>query len=119
MRPKFLAGVDLKKLREYVAEDGGDGHTIWSPEKFTEMGFDLADLVVEKYESGEGKYQITHEGKEVSPTGVWNLQFMRQLAAHMKVDYPTHFFGRGSQARAIKEAVLPVIDKLIVSEKGT
>ena len=38
-RPEFLEGVDLKKLRAYLDEDGGDGWTIWKPEKFTEMGF--------------------------------------------------------------------------------
>jgi hypothetical protein len=116
-RPKFLSGVDLKMLREHLVKYGGDGWTIWSPEKFTEMGFDLRELPIEKHESGTGKHQITKDGEEVSPIGVWNLQFLQRLAHRMDVNYAS-FIGRGFQARAITEAVLPKLDALIKSEEN-
>jgi hypothetical protein len=118
MRPTFLAGVDLKKLREYIIEDGGDGWTIWSPQKFTEMGFKADDLPVENHQSGEGKWGITHEGKDVeSVTGIWNLSFLTRLAGVMGVEYQP-YRGRGFQARAIRDALLPVLDEMISAEKG-
>ena len=118
-RPQFLDGVDLKKLRKYVIEDGGDGWSIWHPDKFTTMGFKADDLPVATYTTGEGKWEITSpEGEHKDTTGVWNLQMMRNLAAAVKVEYPS-YMGRGFQARAIRDVVLPVIDKLISTEKPT
>jgi hypothetical protein len=112
MIPDFLDGIDLEKLRDFVHEDGGDGWTIWHPEKFTKMGFKADDLPVAKHVSSEGKWGITQQGKDVEElTGVWNLAFMQLLAWRLDVDYPA-FMGRGFQARAIRDAVLPVIDKL-------
>jgi hypothetical protein len=117
-RPKFLAGVDLKKLRKYLIESRGDGWRIWSPEKFTDMGFDLRELPVEKHESGVGKWELTTpEGTHEAVTGVWNLAFLQRLAAQCEVEY-TSYMGRGFQARSIRDAVRPAIDKLIGTENG-
>jgi hypothetical protein len=115
-RPEFLRDVDLTKLRKFLIEDGGNGWAIWNPERFTEMGFDLRFLPIQKHESGTGKWEITHEGKVFSPTGVWNLAFLNLLAARMEVEYPS-YIGRDFQALAIRDAMLPVLDKLISAEQ--
>jgi hypothetical protein len=117
-RPKWLEGVDLKKLRKHVDEDGGDGWSIWKPEYFTKMGFKADDLPTEKHESGEGKHAITNSetGQIADVTGVWNLTFMTVLAGHLGVKY-AGYMGRGFQARAIRDVVLPALDSIISTEK--
>jgi hypothetical protein len=108
---KKLDGVDLGKLREFVVEYGGDGWTIWKPGKFTEMGFKADDLPVEMH-------QVTNfeTGEVGDVTGVWNLNMMFRFAGIFNAEFAA-YTGRGFQARAIRDAVLPKLDQLISTEK--
>jgi len=117
-RPQLLESVDLKKLRAYLDESGGDGWTIWQPQKFTDMGFKADDLPFELHESGTGKYQITNsETGEVSDVqGVWNLSFLILLAHSLDLK-PAGFMGRGFQARECTRLITPVIDAMRIKEE--
>jgi hypothetical protein len=108
---KMLSNVDMTKLREYLKESGGDGWTIWHPVHFTEMGFALSDLPVHMHRSdfNAGPKQMIADAdgnvlKEVE--GVYNLAFLRHLAAALGANTGVNRLGRGSEARALSENIL-------------
>jgi hypothetical protein len=64
------------------------------------------------HKSGGGKFDITSDatGKVVkSMKGIHSLDVLSRLDTVFSANAPTHFFGRGSQARAYTEAILKVI----------
>ena len=83
----------------------GDGHTIFKPEFYSKY-FDVDHLAVD-HASGVGKHTIfdsvTGEPME-SLKGVYSLTFMYWVGEQLGLEY-RHCHGRGSQARAIHEAV--------------
>ncbi len=97
--------ADIRELLENDAIDG-DGHSILDAKFFANRGIeDLPEGLIQRHESGEGKYQITTEGKPVTHVdGVWTLDFHRWIAHECGVSYMTSF-GRGSQARFIADAL--------------
>jgi len=88
----------------------GDGHTIFSPDFFAPF-FTEADLapITRTYESdGSPKGSIFNSDGEVisEVKGVYNLDFLYWLADRVGVAHDGGlFFGRGSQASAIVEAL--------------
>jgi hypothetical protein len=107
-----LENVNKEQLITYLKEDGDDGWTIWDPSKFTEMGFELADLPVQAHESdtSDPKSTIFKDGKIVKKlVGVYNLTFLHRLAIAVGADTSTGKFGRGSQARELTGRILEVL----------
>lgn len=115
----MLEGVDLKKLIDFLKDEGGNGWEIWHPEMFTEMGFSEKSLPIREHRSdGSPKGTITNGGEILkSVKGVYNLDFLYRLGAFLDADYEGKL-GRGSQARAITAAVLPILEKRLAEAAG-
>jgi hypothetical protein len=102
-KKSMLDGVNLRKLQRYLKESGGDGWTIWPPEKFTAMGFAASDLPISKHRSdtSDPKSTIYKHGKVVPETkGVYNLTLLRWLAQDVGARQ-SEKIGRGSEAREL------------------
>ena len=85
----------------------GDGHGIVSPDYYVQRGFPLALVKPLEYEieSGSGKYAITRpDGTVGNVTGISTLSFHYWVARSLGVDY-VDAFGRGTQARNIRDAI--------------
>ena len=85
----------------------GDGHGIVSPDYYVERGFPLALVKPLEYEieSGSGKYAITRpDGTVGNVTGISTLSVHYWVARSLGVDY-VDAFGRGTQARNIRDAI--------------
>lgn len=106
---KMLRNVNKSKLTSFLNKNGSDGWTIWMPSKFTDMGFDLADLPVHKHKSDtrDPKSTIFGDNGEVlkSLEGVYNLTFLRRLADAVGASTDTGMMGRGSDARVLTQRI--------------
>ena len=87
----------------------GDGHSIVSPDFFIERGFDRKDMesISSVLESGDDyKSQIFQNGEAVKPLeGIGCLHFHYWVASQVGVTNFQEYGGRGSQARAIAQAL--------------
>jgi hypothetical protein len=102
---------DLKAVRKFVEEAGGDGHTIFLPSFFVKMGFEESFVLkhTRQYESdGSTKGSISKDGKILENVhGVYGLFFAYAVAADIGAD-PTEAhskMGRGSQAGELAVAI--------------
>jgi hypothetical protein len=112
---KMLRNVNKSKLTAYLNKSGSDGWTIWLPSKFTDMGFDLADLPVRKHKSdtSDPKSTIFNNGEVVKELeGVYNLTFLRKLADAVGADTDTGMLGRGSDARVLTQRIQEALKQL-------
>lgn len=107
--------MDIKEKTRQALSDGkivDDGHTIFRPD-FYEPHFSLDELrqagLVERYESDFSSGKTTIYDNDGNPMdyvyGVYNLTFLYWLAKKLGVTGYRECFGRGSQARAIVEAI--------------
>jgi hypothetical protein len=108
--------MDIKEKTRQALEDGkiiGDGHTIFTPAfyspYFSEYELVEAGLMTtlnSDYSSGKTTIFDPHTGDPVeSVTGIYNLSFLYWLAGQLGVSDYRECFGRGSQARAIVDAI--------------
>lgn len=86
-----------------------DGHTIFKPEAFTDLGLpvEIVNHLTANYTSSDGdpKYTIYVKGIAVKQLkGVYGLDVLRFIASALNVEYEGKF-GRGSQAHAIQQAL--------------
>jgi hypothetical protein len=85
-----------------------DGHTIFKPEAFLDVGLprDVVEHVTRKYTSdGSPKGTIYVEGKAVDQlSGVYGLDLLRFLASALGVEYRSAL-GRGFEAQNIQAAL--------------
>ena len=87
-----------------------DGHTIFPPDEFIKLGApkELIDRVCKVHESNldNPKGTIFNDAGGVIPLlkGVYGLQLLRIIANDLNVHYDSAF-GRGTEARRIKEAI--------------
>lgn len=107
--------MDIKEKARVALIDGkivDDGHTIFRP-SFYEPHFTLDELktagLVIRYESDTSSHKTTifdSDGKPMDYVyGVYNLTFLEWLAKRLGVTGYRECFGRGSQARAIVDAI--------------
>ena len=106
--------VTKEMVRKGLENDAldGDGHTILDPKYYIERGFDPEDIqkLEVTHQSGDGKYQIYSEGDMFTGTpvvemkGVYSLSFHRWVAYEVGIEY-RECFGRGTQARIIRDAL--------------
>jgi len=108
------------KGKAWIKENGFDGHTIWNPDgvPFSDLGLDERDKkrLIRKFKSdtSDPKSTIWKDGQIVDElTGVHNLALMGAIAGKLNVgNAGAMFFGRGSQARALTNAILNIIDPI-------
>lgn len=112
-----MAKINWEKIREKVkATDKAvlreavmvDGHTIYKPEKFLDIGLDaeIVTVFTKKLHSGEHyKEKLEVNGKEVdSLTGVYGLDVLEFIASVF--DVASGKMGRGSRAADLCEQLL-------------
>tara|TARA_Y100001951_G_C11170419_1_gene199930 strand:- start:39 stop:422 length:384 start_codon:yes stop_codon:yes gene_type:complete len=101
-----------KEMVKKAIEDkviNGNGHSIYEGGHYADAGFDCGHLVQVHESDGSMKGSITGpDGKIVDELkGIYSLDFHYWVAGEIGLthsDYGT-FFGRGSQARAIMDAL--------------
>ena len=85
-----------------------DGHTILDPQAFSEVGVPeviVKHLTQTHHSDGTHKGSLSVEGKQVEQVeGVYGLRMLEFLASALNVEYG-RCYGRGSQARAIQQAL--------------
>ena len=116
-----LAGVNVKKFREFCRE--GDGHTVWKASMFTDMGFSVDAIapVIERHESdGSYKGSMYDDHGNVIPSchGIYGLRFLSHIAREIGADTKDadRMMGRGFRARALGAAILKVLPTLAQAE---
>src|SRR5215813_300450 len=117
-------GGELKMITEkgkaWIKENGWDGHTIWTADgvPFADLGLDEADKkrLTQRHvsDTSSPKSTIFKDGQIVGMCdGVHNLSLMRAIAGKLGVgDAGAMFMGRGSEARALTNAILNIIDPI-------
>ncbi len=101
----------------------GDGHTIFEPSKYLEMGFppEFVEELTETLESdgsAKGSIQDLKTGRMVTKmTGVYNLYFLRYLAYKIGAKQ-SEKMGRGFQARQLVTNITTYIDNLPTMDTG-
>jgi hypothetical protein len=103
--------IDKKVILNLLDEIGGDGHTLWGADAdfFKGVPKEIMDSVTHTHKSdGTGKGSIFVNGEVVEELhGVYGLDILWRLAKETGSD-TTHaggMFGRGSQARALTQAI--------------
>ena len=102
--------TDIPASVVLAAADICDGHTIFNPEAFSEVGVpqELVDRCTDTYESdfSNPKYTISNpDGKPVNHTrGVYGLDMLESMIRDFGIVTDTKF-GRGFQARLWQEAL--------------
>ena len=103
--------MNKRLLKKVIKEIGGDGHTIFDPQSFIDMGVpkEVVDTWTQEYESEKGSPKGTIFGHDGSPIkklkGVYGLNVLRRLARELNVEYEGKI-GRGFEAREITEKLL-------------
>lgn len=97
-------------LKEWL--DDGDGHTVYKPGYFLDIGFPKSIVKAHTQQQGGGDSYMGKvfdpSGREIFPVAVYGLTLLRMLASHY--DVSSNKMGRGSEARELG-------DKLIVAMK--
>jgi len=110
---------DLKAVQQFVKEAGGDGHTLFYPKFFTDMGFDseFVNKFTHEHESdGSHKGSIYKDGKRVEKVaGVYVLDFAYGVAYDIGADTgpANRKMGRGFQAQELAVAINNRLKELI------
>jgi len=108
-----------KKGIAWIKEHGWDGHTIWSPQgvPFEDLGLDekQAKRLIQDFRSdlSDPKSTIFKDGKVVKEIsgGVHSLSLLSMIACNLGVGRADGaFFGRGSRARALTNAILQQLE---------
>jgi hypothetical protein len=114
--------MTFKKETVLKAIEIADGHIIFPPEMFLDAG--LPGKFVKRYtktqRSNFSKYKeiIMVNGEAVkSLEGVYGLELLKGLADALDVEYEDKL-GRGSQADAIKKAIIEYYKDVQLSESG-
>jgi hypothetical protein len=109
-----LKNVDAGKLLLFLNDHGSDGWTIWDVSKFTDMGFPEQFLPIRVYKSDTSDPKSTifgDDGKVIKKVeGVYNLTFLRKLAALVGANTDTGMLGRGSDARVLTQRILEKLE---------
>lgn len=102
---------DLPRELILKAANSVDGHTIWKPSKFVDMGIPAALVATVTYAhksdmSNGPKGMIFDPDGNVfaSCAGVYGLDLLRAICADFKVEY-RQCMGRGFQAQAMQAAL--------------
>ena len=99
--------IDALQSNEKELLDG-DGHTLYSAKYYLDRGVPES-LVVPFWnwnEAGEGKHSIFVDGESVEGVyGINNLEWLYQMAFVLGATGYNTYHGRGTQARAIAEAI--------------
>ena len=101
----------LSAVKDFVEFAGGDGHSIYSPQIFLDIGFDAAFVkqFTSEHDSDDTyKGSIFKDGKRVaSLEGVYALDFAYGVAEDIGADQlaALHMRGRGFQAQALAVAI--------------
>jgi len=110
---------DLKAVRKFVEAAGCDGHTLFYPKFFTDMGFDseFVNKFTHEHESdGTAKGSIvSNSGKRISKVaGVYVLDFAYGVAYDIGADTgpANRKMGRGFQAQELAVAILKKLEEL-------
>ena len=90
-------------LRQVV--NSVDGHTIYAPKKFTDLGLDpeIVEAYTRVHESGNHPKEMISAGNTVLPSlqGVYSLNLLQFIAGAYGVD--SNKLGRGSRATDLAE----------------
>jgi hypothetical protein len=98
-----------------AAADICDGHTIFKPEAFTEVGVpqELVDRCTNVYESDFSNPKYTISGPDGQPVnqmkGIYGLDALESMIRDFELPHDVKF-GRGFQARVYQEALHKHLD---------
>jgi len=102
---KLVKDTDKEILRQVVSVDG---HTIYDPQKFLDLGLDkvIVEAFTKKLRSGDTPKEVIYQGdREVaSVTGVYGLELLEFIARVFDVD--SWKMGRGSRAAHLTEQLM-------------
>ena len=102
--------TDVPKHVVLAAADICDGHSIFTPEDFADVGVpqELIDRHTDIYESdfSNHKYTIYSDDKPVNQVrGVYGLNVLAGMIQDLKITNAPEKMGRGFQAQVWKEAI--------------
>jgi len=98
-----------------AAADICDGHTIFNPQAFAEVGVpqELIDRCTNVYESNFADPKYTISGPDGAPvnqmSGIYGLDALESMVRDFKLEYEPKL-GRGFQARVYQEALHKHLD---------